>query len=124
MYLTEAEYTTITGEAAPDDFDAYLAYASAYFDLQTMAYFAQLDLTTLPDLIMSTIQKCIAYEIMNVEQSGGVGQMIAPNESTSITLGKFSLSGGGSLAKRDTHPVLSNILPLLLAYMRGVGVTC
>ena len=124
MYLTEAEYTTITGEVAPDDFDAYLAYASSYFDLQTMAYFAQLDLTTLPDLIMSAIQKCIAYEIMNVEQSGGVGQMIAPNESTSITLSKFSLSGGGSLAKRDTHPVLSNILPLLLAYMRGVGVTC
>ena len=73
---------------------------------------------------MSTIQKCIAYEIMNVEQSGGVGQMIAPNESTSITLGKFSLSGGEVCKARHSPWCCPNILPLLLAYMRGVGVTC
>lgn len=122
MYLTSAQYATITGDTAPTDFTVCLSLAETLFDLHTLDYFSQLGeaaLAALPTVVLSRIQKCVAYQVQAISGAGGISGA-TENDPQSVSLGKFSYtnwqkSNGNSLCSPS-----ASLIPYLLSYIRGV----
>ena len=113
MCLTAAEYAAITGEAAPDDFDACLELSRSMLDARTLCYYAGRDVSALPGLIQRTLKHYCAYQTQAISLAGGVAAaMETPAESGS--LGKFSFVAG---VGGNAHcPAAAALLPLLVSY--------
>jgi len=114
MLLTQAEYETITGEAAPIAFDAILAIVQGEFDAMTLNYYTETVITAAPQLIRDTIKRYLAYQVLAVSEAGGV---IAGTEQLpqSVSVGKISINGG----VKGGNPAADRLLPLLLSYANG-----
>ena len=113
MCLTQSEYATITGEAAPEDFEACLTLARTMLDARTLCFYAAREAESLPGLIQRALKHYCAYQTQALSLAGGVaGAMEAPVQSA--TLGKFSFTagvGGGAHC-----PAAAALLPLLISY--------
>ncbi len=115
MYLTAEQYATYAGESAPPDFTACLDMAEAMIDLYTMNFYAQETLSELPERVLATLRRAVAYQVQAISQAGGVASMTEP-QVKSASIGKVSYSV-------DATPVLcapaAMLVPYLNAYARG-----
>ncbi len=113
MSLTEEEYLTVTGEAAPADFAGCLTLAQSMLDARTLCFYADRDAVTLPGLIQRTLQQYLAYQTQAISLAGGVASaMEAPVQSGA--LGKFSFTNGVGASAHC--PAAAALLPLLVSY--------
>lgn len=122
MYLTSAQYATITGDTAPTDFAVCLSLAETLFDLHTLDYFSQLGetaLAALPAVVLARIQKCVAYQVQAISGAGGVSGA-TENDPQSVSLGKFSYTNAGSTKANALCAPAASLIPYLLSYIRGV----
>ena len=113
MCLTQEEYAAITGEAAPEDFDACLTLARSMLDARTLCFYASRDIATLPGLIKRTLQHYCAYQTQALSLAGGVaGALETPVQSAS--LGNFNFTAG---VGANAHcPAAATLLPILVSY--------
>lgn len=114
MYLTSAEYATLTGDAAPSDFAACLSLAEALIDGPTLQYYAQVsDLTMLPALIQRALKSATAYQVQAISQMGGIAGATEPQTGASV--GRFTAPA----TTRELCTPTEALLPLLVSYARG-----
>ena len=115
MYLTSEQYLTYTGETPPADFNACLDLAESIVDLQTMNFYAQRDVSTLPTIVQKFLQRATAYQVQAISQRGGVAGMTEP-QVQSASVGKVSYSMAASPALCAPAALC---IPFLLSYARG-----
>ena len=113
MLLTRAEYETITGELAPDDFDVLLVIVQGEFDAMTLHYYTEGVVASAPQCITDTLKRYLAYMVLGVSEAGGVIAGMEPT-SQSVSVGKVSFSGS-----RAGNPIADRLLPLLISYTNG-----
>ena len=113
MLLTRAEYETITGELAPEDFDVLLVMVQGEFDAMTLHFYTDGVVASAPQLIQSTLKRYLAYKVLGASEAGGVIAGVEPSPQ-SISVGKVSFSGS-----RVRNPIADRLLPLLLSYTNG-----
>lgn len=113
MYLTETEYATLTGEAAPTDFTACLSLAEAMIDGQTLQYYAQATLTALPARVLAWLKQATACQVLAISQMGGIAGATEPQGGAS--LGRFSTSAPPQTICAPT----ALLLPYLVSWARG-----
>ena len=115
MYLTAEDYSTITGEAAPEDFAACLTLTQSMLDARTLCFYTNRDSETLPELIQRTLKHYCAYQAQAISLAGGVaGAADMPLQSAS--LGKYSYTA--SVGTNAHCPAAAALLPLLVSYAR------
>lgn len=122
--LTADEYFTFTGTLAPEDFNACLALAERMVHGKTLYAYVGRDLEQMPGIIQTTFKQALALQTMTISQKGGVAGY-AENDPNTVSLGKFSYSGGNTeLSSANANDALSPavraLLPLLISYGRGL----
>lgn len=113
MYLTAEQYTSITGETPPPDYDSCLGMAESVIDLHTMDFYAQR--SNFPAIVQRYLQKATAYQVQAISQRGGVAGMTEP-QTQSASVGKVSYTMAASPALCAPAALC---IPFLLAYARG-----
>ena len=119
--ITTNEYASITGEAVPVDFAACEALACEVIHSATLHAYEGRDLSALPSIIAGKLRLAVALQTMYVNQRGGI-EALHDADLSSASLGAFSYSGGsagGSAA--SPSPAIAALLPLLVAYGRGLA---
>lgn len=115
-YLTAQEYVTITGQTAPDDFDALEAQAETAIDRYTLCRLWGRPLSGLPDIVANLVRRGAAHQVQYLSQCGGVG-VLNDMPFASAALGKFSFSAGLGTGE---SPLLQDDLDVVNAYLREV----
>jgi len=113
MYLSSAEYATITCDTAPSDFTACLSLAEAMIDGRTLQYYAQADLTGLPARILAWLKQAVAYQVQAISQTGGIAGATEPQGGAS--LGRFT----SSAPPQELCMPTASLLPYLISWARG-----
>ena len=119
-YLSAAEYQTVTGRIAPSNFAVLELSARSLIDSLVNYTLTGRDVSAFPDYVLEPLQQMMAFQIMYLDDNGLDSANNSASESVSI--GKFSYSGGSSQSgKGMAHSkVVDQYIPLLRAYMRGV----
>lgn len=122
-YLTAEEYTTITGQAAPEDFAILESVAAEVVDRLTLYGYVGRDIASLPEFVRQKLKATVAFQVMHLDEQGLAG--VNEPGMNSVSLGKFSYSGGnGSIGTENSNENQSQLMltnvPFLVAYMRGV----
>jgi len=113
MLLTRAEYESITGELAPDDFDVLLVMVQGEFDAMTLHYYTDGVVASAPQLIQSNLKRYLVYKVLSASEAGGVIAGVEPlPQSVSVGKVSFSCSSAGI-------PIADRLLPLLISYTNG-----
>jgi len=115
MCLTQAEYTAITGEEAPEGFTACVTLAQNMLDARTLCFYAGRGAQSLPGLIRRTLKQYLAYQAQAISLAGGVAGVMEATVG-SASLGKFSFTAGVGASAHC--PAASALLPLLVSYAR------
>ena len=114
MLLTRAEYETITGELAPDDFDVLLVMVQGEFDAMTLHFYTDGVAASAPQRITDTLKRYLAYKVLGASEAGGVMAGVEPAPQ-SVSVGKVSFS-----SSHVGNPIADRLLPLLISYANGV----
>jgi len=114
MNLTAEDYLAVTGETAPEDFDACRTMAQSMLDARTLCFYAQKEAETLPVLIRRALTQYLAYQTQAVSLAGGVAGATEAS-AQSASLGKYSFSAAGVGANAHC-PAAAALLPLLISY--------
>lgn len=114
MLLTRAEYESITGELAPDDFDVLLVMVQGDFDAMTLHYYTDGVVASAPQLIRDTLKRYLAYKVLGASEAGGVVAGVEPAPQ-SVSVGKVSFNGS-----HVGNPLADRLLPLLISYTNGI----
>lgn len=118
--ITVEEYAKITGELAPADFDACEPMACDILHAHTLYAYAGRDIKALPAYIGEHWKRAVALQVQAISQGGGIAAL-SEADANSVSLGRFSYSGGaGGATARLLSPAASALLPLLVAYGRGL----
>lgn len=118
--ITADEYAQITGELAPADFDACEPMACDIIHAHTLYAYVGRDIEALPDYIADCWKRAVALQVQSISQGGGIAAL-SEVEMNTVSLGRFSYSGGtGRAVARIISPAASALLPLLVAYGRGL----
>lgn len=126
--ITAEEYLAITGEEAPDDFAQSEAAAADRIHAMTLYAYVSRDLNALPVEIADRLRRAVALQTQYVSLQGGAAAAGTTGEMSSVKLGDFSYTmASGTEAKETTTqsvlaPAVSPLLPLLIAYGRGLRV--
>lgn len=127
MNLTPEEYFQFTGYLAPADFNSCLAIAEQQIHAETLYAYVRRDMTEMPGIIQTTWKQAVALQTCAVSQNGGVAGM-SQQPQNSVSLGKFSYSGGTQGVVEYSNIVLSPaaraVLPILISYGRGLRSCC
>ena len=127
MNLTPEEYFQFTGYLAPADFNSCLAVAEQQIHAETLYAYVGRDMTDMPGIIQTTWKQAVALQACAVSQNGGVAGM-SQQPQNSVSLGKFSYSGGTQGVVGYSNIVLSPatraVLPILISYGRGLRSCC
>lgn len=118
-YISSEEYSFFSGEDPPEDFSALSDLADQAIDRITLHQLRGMDLTALPDTILTDISRAAALQVQYLSNQGGVA---AVNDAAapSVGLGKFSYSGGASDSAAWISPLLPDLLSFVCAYLRGL----
>lgn len=126
--LTETEYATITGQSVPEGFAALAADAEAQLHTHTLWAFAGRDLDALPEIVRLTWQRALSWQVYYLHRQGGTAARAEGLLSAGFTIGDLSVNGAGTSgqsADADAlSPVTRELLPLLLAFGRGLQRSC
>lgn len=126
--LTATDYATITGQSVPDNFAALAADAEAQLHTHTLWAFAGRDLDTLPEIVRLTWQRALSWQVYYLHRQGGMAAQAEGILSAGYSIGDLSVNGtgaSGQSASADAlSPVARELLPLLLAFGRGLRSSC
>lgn len=120
--ITADEYFQFTGYLAPADFTSCLALAEQQLHAETLYAYVGRDMTEMPSIIQTTWKQALALQACAVSQNGGVAGM-SQQPQNSVSLGKFSYSGGLTSASKSNvtlSPATRAVLPMLVSYGRGL----
>lgn len=126
--LTAEEYFQFTGYLAPADFNSCLAIAEQQVHAETLYAYVGRDMDEMPGIIQTTWKQAVALQTCAVSQNGGVAGM-SQQPQNSVSLGKFSYSGGvkrasDSVSNVSLSPATKALLPILVSYGRGIRSCC
>ena len=119
--LTAEEYGRLTGQEAPDAFNALLPLAEELLHARTLQQYRRDDLPAGP---AAAFRRALALQIAYMDSRGGLEGWADPlAASASVTLGRFSIkesaaSNSGTEA-RLIAPGPAVLLPVLMAYARS-----
>ncbi|MDY4007495.1 MAG: hypothetical protein SOY94_01350 [Candidatus Limiplasma sp.] len=118
--ITAEEYQALTGELAPADFSPCEAMACETIHAHTLYAYVGRDVESLPDTIRDRLKLAVALQTQGISHGGGV-EALGDSGMSSVSLGKFSYSGGAENASGGlVSPAASALLPVLTAYGRGL----
>ena len=126
--LSAEEYFAITGEEAPQDFDVCLAQAEEMLHAATLYAYIGRDTAVMPKCIRDRWNRALALQTQALSVNGGmIG--LHDGEMNSVSLGKFSYTVNNSGNAEGTSngalsPAVSHLMPLLVAYGRGLRDKC
>lgn len=125
--ITADEYKEMTGSLAPEDFAPCEAVACELVHAATLYAYVGRALDKLPEAITSRLKRAVALQTQAISSGGGV-EALGDETMNSVSLGKFSYSGGqsggGNAAGGLLSPAVSALVPLLTAYGRGLRKKC
>lgn len=118
--ITAEEYKELTGSLAPEDFAPCEAIACELVHAATLYAYVGRALEELPGSIACRLKMAVALQAQAISSGGGV-EVLGDGAMSSVSLGKFSYSGGGGDAANGLlSPAVSALVPLLVAYGRGL----
>lgn len=110
----------LVGTFAPEDFVPCEAMACELVHAATLYAYVGRVLEELPESITSRLKLAVALQTQAISSDGGV-EALGDSAMGSVSLGKFSYSGGGGDAANGLlSPAVSALVPLLTAYGRGL----
>lgn len=121
--ITAEEYKEMTGTLAPEDFASCEAMACELVHAATLYAYVGRALEDLPEAITGRLKLAVALQTQAISSGGGV-EALGDGAMSSVSLGKFSYSGGGDAANGLLSPAISALVPLLVAYGRGLRKKC
>ena len=117
--LTADEYFHYTNILAPADFDSCVEIATQQLHAHTLYAYVGRDMESMPEIIQNAWKQAVALQTCAVSQNGGVAGM-SQHPQQSMSLGKFSYSGGATASAVALSPAVLAVLPLLVSYGRGL----
>lgn len=103
MYLSYPEYVGMSGITMSDtDFDRLAPYAHDIID-QVCGY--RIDFCTLSDFDKQQVRKAVAAQVDMLYEQGGIEAVMgwgASSGANSVSIGKFSYSGGVATSEMST----------------------
>lgn len=126
--LTATDYATITGQSVPEDFALLVDNAEQQLHTHTLWAFAGRDLDALPEIVRLTWQRALSWQVYYLHRQGGMAAQAEGILSAGYSIGDLSVNGtgaSGQSASADAlSPVTRELLPLLLAFGRGLHRSC
>lgn len=112
--LADAAYYTdvYKGTEVYDDLDVLLDRASDIVRHNTL--YRLDDISKLPSFMQDNIKRAVCAQVEYINANGGL-EWLNSNGAASFSVGKFSMSGGGTSSQQTASPAM-------LAYLEAVGL--
>lgn len=116
--LADAAYYTdvYKGAEVYDDLDVLLDRASDTVRQHTI--YRLDDISKLPEFMQENIKKAVCAQVEYINANGGL-DWLNSNGAATVSIGKFSMSGGSSGGASAANNMAS---PTMLAYLEAVGL--
>ncbi|MBE5795695.1 MAG: hypothetical protein E7323_13555 [Clostridiales bacterium] len=124
--LTAIEFSHITGcnPVSEETFAALLADAEQQLHTHTLYAYVGRDMGSLPEIIRSHWQRALAWQVYFLQQQGGMAAQASGMVAAGFSIGDLTVNGTGSSGNSSSadglSPTVRSLLPMLLAYGRGL----
>ncbi|MBQ7864751.1 MAG: hypothetical protein IJ350_00170 [Clostridia bacterium] len=123
--LTAIEYSNITGCSPVSDeaFAALLADAEHQLHTHTLHVYVGRDMDALPEIVRDHWQRALAWQVYFLQQQGGMAAQASGTVAAGFSIGDLTVNGssaGQASAADELSPTVRSLLPMLLAFGRGL----
>lgn len=124
--LTAIDFSGITGQPIPDEdgFSRLLADAEQQLHTHTLYAYVGRDMETLPEIIRDHWQRALAWQVYFLHQQGGMAAQASGTVAAGFSIGDLTVNGSGSSGRSsaadELSPTVRSLLPMLLAFGRGL----
>lgn len=123
--LTAIDFSGITGQPLPDeaDFARLLADAEQQLHTHTLHAYVGRDMDALPEIVRDHWQRALAWQVYFLQQQGGMAAQASGVVAAGFSIGDLTVNGSGAgqaSAADELSPTVRSLLPMLLAFGRGL----
>ena len=123
--LTAVDYSNITGCSPVSDeaFAALLADAEQQLHTHTLHAYVGRDMDALPEIVRDHWQRALAWQVYFLQQQGGMAAQASGTVAAGFSIGDLTVNGSGAgqaSAADELSPTVRSLLPMLLAFGRGL----